>query len=97
LALGIEMYYSGWVFRGYFESMSVTESAERIGMFDYDIAFTVTQRRGYRTNFMPWHQSAIDGPSDWKTIPHSFSDLLPSDVNANGRATTNVAGIPVSR
>jgi hypothetical protein len=64
LALGIELYYTGWVFRGYFNSFSFTESAERLGLFDYDIQFTVTQRRGYRTNEFGWQHSAIDGPSN---------------------------------
>jgi hypothetical protein len=65
LALGIELYWAGWVFRGYFESFSFDESAEKIGMFDYQMQFVVTQRRGYRTNAMPWQHSAINGPSNW--------------------------------
>jgi|SRR5271166_890311 len=64
LALGIELYYTGWVFRGYFNSFNFTESAERIGMFDYEIQFTVTQRRGYRTNSLGWQHSANFGPSN---------------------------------
>lgn len=64
MALGIEMYWSGWVFRGFFTSFSFTESAERLGLYEYDINFTVTQRRGYRRNYMPWHRSAISGPSN---------------------------------
>lgn len=64
LAFSVEMYYNGWVFRGFFTSMSWTESVERMGMFDYDIQFTVTQRRGYRTNFLPHHHSANSGPSN---------------------------------
>lgn len=64
LALGIELYYDGWVFRGYFTSLGYTDSVQNFGSFDYTIGFTVTQRRGYRTNYMPWHRSAIDGPSN---------------------------------
>lgn len=64
LALGVEMYYDGWVFRGFFTSFGFDESVGNLGMFNYDINFTVTQKRGYRTNFMPWHRSAIDGPSN---------------------------------
>lgn len=75
MALGIELYWSGWVFRGYFNSFTVTESAERLGLFDYDIQFTVTQRRGYRVNYLPWQHSAIDGPSNWQTNPLSFNTL----------------------
>jgi hypothetical protein len=64
LALGIELYYTGWVFRGYFNSFSFTESVDRLGLFDYKIQFTVTQRRGYRTNEFAWQHSAINGPSN---------------------------------
>lgn len=64
MAFGVEMYYNGWVFRGFFTSMSFTESVNELGMFNYQIQFTVTQRRGYRTNFMPWHRSAIAGASN---------------------------------
>lgn len=64
LAMGVELYYDGWVFRGYFENLNITESADHIGSFNYTIGFTVTQRRGYRTNYMGWHRSANSGPSD---------------------------------
>lgn len=64
LAFGVEMYYNGWVFRGFFTSMSWTESVDKMGMFDYNIQFTVTQRRGYRTNSMAWQRSANNGPSN---------------------------------
>lgn len=87
MALGIELYYAGWVFRGYFTSFGFTESAERLGIFDYDIQFTVTQRRGYRTNYLPWQHSAIDGASNWATNPLSFGTLQNSTVipnNPNG-------------
>lgn len=63
LAVGIEMYYQGWVFRGYFTSFNFDESSESPGIFNYNMSFTVTQRRGYRFNFMPWHKSAVHGPS----------------------------------
>lgn len=75
LALGVEMFYDGWVFRGYFESMVFTESATDIGNFNYTMNFVVTQRRGYRVNYMPWHRSAIDGPSNNSIsgVPMTFS------------------------
>jgi hypothetical protein len=75
IAFGVEMYYAGWVFRGFFESFNFTESAERIGLFDYDIAFTVTQRRGYRINNQPWQHSPLYGPSNWNTNPLTFATL----------------------
>ncbi len=73
-AFGIEMYYLGWVHRGYFKRMTVTESAQSIGLFDYTMEFIVTERRGYRFNNMPWQRSAKDGPSG-DTIPRTFSKL----------------------
>jgi hypothetical protein len=79
-ALGVELYYSGWVFRGWFDNFDFTESADKLGMFDYNFAFVVTQRRGYRLNYLGWHHSAISGPSDWKGVPLSFGGLDPSNL-----------------
>jgi hypothetical protein len=77
-AFSVEMFYQGWVYRGFFESLQITESISNLGLFEYSINFTATQRRGYRTNYMPWHKSAIDGPSnniDPSPIPKSFLKL----------------------
>lgn len=84
LAFSVEMYYSGWTFRGYFTDFSVTESADNIGMFNYDMNFKVTQRRGVRTNFFGWHRSATNGPSDSDPnygVPHSYSGLSNTRIN----------------
>lgn len=75
MALGVELYYQGLVFRGFFESFNFTESIDRLGLFDYDIRFTVTQRRGYRVNNLPWQRSAVSGPSNADAIPLSFVGL----------------------
>jgi len=75
MALGIEFYYSGWVMRGFFNSFSFNESVDKMGLFTYDIKFTVTQRRGYRTNNFAWQRSANSGPSNSDAIPLSFSDV----------------------
>jgi len=57
LAVAVELYYQGWVFKGFFEDFSVTESVSNgVGLFTYNMTFTVTERRGVRTNFMPWHR-----------------------------------------
>lgn len=74
LAFGMEIYYNGWVFRGFFTSFNFKESVDRLGLFDYDMNFTVTQRRGYRTNYLPWQRSANSGPSNSVEggIPLSF-------------------------
>jgi hypothetical protein len=64
MAFGIELYYNNWVFRGWFNSFSYTESVSPLGLWEYQISFTVSQRRGYRLNTMPWQKSAISGPSN---------------------------------
>lgn len=71
IAFGIEMYYMGWVFRGYFTSMNIEESATDF-LMKYNMEFTVTQRRGYRFNYFPWSKSANSGPSDHSSIPPTF-------------------------
>lgn len=70
LAFTVEMYYNGWVFRGFFEDMTITESTNFL--WDYRMSFTVTQKRGYRQNYFPFTRSAKDGPSQY-TTPNSFS------------------------
>lgn len=79
LACSVEMYYNGWVYRGFFENMTVTEKAADF-CIDYNINFVVTQRRGYRTNYFPWSRSPKDGPSRDNT-PHSFGSQATLNVN----------------
>lgn len=89
IAFQTEMYWSGWVFRGYFNSMNVSESADRLGLFEYSIEFTAIQKRGLRLNFMPWHRSAVDGPSNSDPAfgtPYSFATLrnpIPQPLDPN--------------
>jgi hypothetical protein len=66
------MYYDGWVFRGYFQDMTYNEKANDF-LWDYNINFIATQRRGYRVNNFPWNKSANSGPSysDPGVIPMS--------------------------
>ena len=71
LAFGVEMYYNGWVFRGFFENMTINERASSFAI-EYQITFTATQKRGYRVNYFPWTRSATNGPSNY-TTPNSFS------------------------
>lgn len=83
MATGIEFYYSGWVFRGYFMSMNITESVEHMGFFRYSIKFIVTQRRGYRTNQFAWQKSATDGftdPGSSSSVPLSFDGSVGGHV-----------------
>lgn len=57
LATAVELYHQGWAFRGYFDSFQVTESVSNgVGVFNYNLVFNVLDRRGNRSNFMPWHR-----------------------------------------
>jgi hypothetical protein len=87
LAFGVEMYYGGWVYRGFFDSMTVTERAENF-LLDYQMVFTVTQRRGYRTNYFPWHENPSSGPSQY-TTPHSFNGQTQLNTNQSVSTITN--------
>jgi hypothetical protein len=98
LAFAVEMYYNGWVYRGYFDSMDVTERADNF-LIDYSMVFVVTQRRGYRTNYFPWSESPSSGPSTYNT-PHSFNgqtivntNLGIQTINANGSIIGTLAGL----
>jgi hypothetical protein len=87
LAFAVEMYYNGWVFRGFFESMNVTESSDDFRLH-YNMKFVATQRRGYRTNYFPWSNSPTSGASSY-TTPPSFS----GDVSINpGPGITDTTG-----
>ena len=91
-AFTIEMYYSGWVYRGYFKSFSVNERADKLGLFDYDMEFVATQKRGWRENFLGWHRSATDGPSnsDINGPPHSFNGIAQNNVNGGAVPSTGI-------
>lgn len=100
LAFQVEMYWSGWVYRGYFTDFSVTESANEIGLFNYSLNFTYTQKRGIRLNFFPWHRSAVDGPSDSTPdyrggVPYSFSRLdgFPLPLTPDPNTITNTQNL----
>lgn len=52
LAVAVEMYYQGWVFKGFFTSFTITESTSLgAGIFEYALEFTAFDRRGVRSNF----------------------------------------------
>ena len=74
LAFGVEMYYNGWVHRGFFKNMTINERADNF-LLEYQMVFVVTQRRGYRVNYFPWHRSAKDGPSQYNTA-NSFNGKI---------------------
>jgi hypothetical protein len=69
IAFGIEMYYSGWVYRGYFKDFTLTERADNF-LTDYSMNFMATSRRGYRTNTHAFQRSP-EGPSNYDSV-HSY-------------------------
>jgi len=78
LAFSVEMYYSGWIFRGYFKSFGIKESVSHLGLFNYDIEFVATQMSGSRRNFLGWHRNPGYGPSNSDPnfgVPFSYSGL----------------------
>lgn len=96
LAFTVELYWSGEVFRGFFQNFTVTESADNLGMFNYDIEFTVTQKRGFRQNFLGWHRSATSGPSNSNPqygTPHSFGALVTGDQPTPQQSSPENSGI----
>jgi hypothetical protein len=89
MAFTVELYWSGEVYRGFFKDFSVVESVNNLGMFDYTINFRVTQKRGFRTNFLGWHRSATSGPSNSNPqfgTPYSFSGLVAGTPTAQRNA-----------
>lgn len=96
LAFTVELYWSGEVFRGFFQNFTVTEAAENLGMFNYEIEFIVTQKRGFRQNFLGWHRSATSGPSNSDPqygTPHSFGSLVSGDQPTPQRLSPEDGGI----
>lgn len=84
LAFQVEMYWSGEVYRGFFTGFTVTESVDNLGMFNYNIKFTVTQKRGFRTNFLAWHRSPVNGPSNSNPLygtPYSYGQLVEGNIS----------------
>jgi hypothetical protein len=72
VAFAVEMYFDGKIHRGYFTSFSCTEDTSFI--WNYNLEFTVTQTRGYRTNYFGFHNSANKGhrPLSSEDFTHSF-------------------------
>ena len=82
LAFGVEMYYNGWVYRGFFDSMTITERADNF-LLDYNMVFMVTQRRGYRTNYFPWSNTPKNGPSATQAFYPNASSSFNGDTSLN--------------
>jgi hypothetical protein len=80
------MYYQGWVFKGIFEEFGVQESVSNgVGVFNYNLSFTVLDRRGRRKNIQPWNRSpAIVDPLTGNPIHYYRSDAKNTPMNFGG-------------
>jgi hypothetical protein len=78
-AVSLDMHFQGKVFRGYIDSMSITENASSPGHFDYTIQFKSLKEYGERTNFMPWHIN----PRDEAGKPIQKPKVGPNAANYN--------------
>jgi hypothetical protein len=84
LAVSVELFYQGWVFKGFFEEMSVNESVTNgPGVFNYSMTFTVLDRRGIRSNFMDFHRSPamLDASGNPSGYRHSDAKSTPMSFN----------------
>jgi hypothetical protein len=84
MAFTVELYWSGEVYRGFFENFTYDEKADRLGLFEYNFTFQVTQKRGFRNNFLGWHKHPSYGQSNWDYggPPQSFGRLMPEYVTS---------------
>lgn len=74
LALSVELYYQGAMYKGYFESFSVEEKVDLgPGVFSYDMVFISLENKGFRTNFMPWHRKAEGGFNHYNNANSKFT------------------------
>ena len=79
LAFNVEMYWQGEVYKGYFTNFDFDEKATELGLFTYRFSFTAIQKRGYRNNYLGWHRSATNGPSNSSVPlgpPLSYGSLI---------------------
>ena len=98
LASNIDMFFQGILYRGFFESFTVEESASKPGWFDYTIIFMAYARQGIRRNFMPWHKQPVApaGPAN----PLSFSEFnekLPIINQNNGTGSVTSTSVEQPR
>jgi hypothetical protein len=86
LAAAVELFYQGWVFKGFFESFSVDENVSSgPGIFTYQIDFVVLDRRGSRNNFMSWSRSpAVYDPTTGNPVGYYKADSSSTPLSFRG-------------
>lgn len=86
LAVSVEMYYQGWVFKGIFDSFTVQESVNNgVGIFTYTLEFTVLERRGVRSNFATFHRSPATYDDANNPIDYNQSDSNTTPMTFGGK------------
>lgn len=78
-AANVKMFYQGVTYRGFFKTFNSTETADQLGLFNYDMAFTIVETIGKRSNYMPWHRKAsvpAPGPVTYSRITQSPDSIL---------------------
>ncbi len=93
-AVSLDMHFQGKVFRGYIESMNVSETADSPGLFEYTMRFKSLKEYGERTNFMPWHTNPRDeagNPKQSPTIGSNSSGHNLSFPMINAKETVSTA------
>lgn len=80
-AASVEMHYGAASYHGYFTSFNITESADTLGWFNYDLKFKATIVSGRRPNFMPWHRSpTLNGQSINSSYDYESSLSYPRTI-----------------
>jgi len=83
LSTSVIMWYMGEGYRGFFKSFGYTESASNLGIFDYDLQFTIVEvLGGPRKNYLPWHRKP------WSTIDLPVKDSGRGTMTGGAYGTT---------
>jgi hypothetical protein len=91
-ATSVDMYFQGEMYRGFFTSFTVNETAQSPGLFEYSFTFKVTRRTGMRQNFMPWHLDPTDADGKTKTAtePNVNTDDFGNDADNKSIETSEL-------
>lgn len=81
LAASVLMFYQGIEYKGFFTDMTVTETAERVGIFEYAMTFMATETRGRRQNVFAWQKEPAP------------NDMASNLINGVGNAIRGMIGL----
>lgn len=95
LAANVEMFYQGKLYRGYFTDFRITESADKPGLFDYNLSFTYYASLGIRRNFMPWHKQPDGTLTEDTNLTFNSTESLTKQLT-NGSNLPSLSDVKVS-